>query len=170
MESSFTYSTTLEIPRRGLNQFLRCYFRTSWLEMYSSVQRPFCNHSTPRLWSINNMEAFQIFSDNSLICSITYCILYMATLILGLGTILPLIVFLWSLSLWIAHWWIGKRTQMRYQEEFEIFAPAAWKIFPENLFFTHWNSQIKFWILIYIYITDPLMSVLLSKGYRLRDR
>ena len=71
------------------------------------------------------MEAFQIFSDNSLICSITYCILYMATLILGLGTILPLIVFLWSLSLWIAHWWIGKRTQIRHQEEFEIFAPAA---------------------------------------------
>ena len=49
----------------------------------------------------------------------------MATLFLGLGSILPLIVFLWSLSLWIAHWWIGKHIQIRPQEELEIIAPGA---------------------------------------------
>lgn len=71
------------------------------------------------------MEALQIFSDKSIIFSISYCIGYMATLFLGLGSILPLIVFLWSLSLWIAHWWIGKHIQIRPQEELEIIAPGA---------------------------------------------
>ena len=44
------------------------------------------------------MEAVQIFSDKYVLFSISYCIGYMATLFLGLGPILPLIVFLWSLS------------------------------------------------------------------------
>ena len=71
------------------------------------------------------METVQIFSDKYVFFSISYCIGYMATLFLGLGPILPLIVFLWSFSLWIARWWIRNQTQLRPQEEFEIIAPAA---------------------------------------------
>ena len=71
------------------------------------------------------MEAVQIFSDKYVLFSISYCFGYTATFFLGLGPILPLIVFLWSLSLWIARWWIGNQTQLRPQEEFEIIAPAA---------------------------------------------